>query len=192
MSTTATIPTYGKARILLGEDFIQPEELEAKGFGRAYSKEQLDKFRDTMPSEEVLKWCCDSACVLIAGPSYPIAYARTYAKFAKPDEADTHWIMLRKEPVPGSASKNWSEQQALLSEAEVTPNAAEVVWCLTAYRAVRGMYLLPNVSVRTSSLASEGQRVIVGNFDIKGVHIDYCGDDSRYFDVRLAAARKLD
>ncbi len=191
MSATETIPTYGKAHILLGEDFIQPEVLEAKHFGRTYSKEQLDQFRDTVPSEVVLKWCRDNAYVLIAGPNRPVAYARTYAKFAKPDEADTHWIMLRKEPVTGSASKSWGEQQTLLSENEVVPNAAEVVWCLTAYRAVRGMYLLPNVSVRTSSLASDGQRVIVGNFDVKGVHIDYCGDDSRYYDVRLASARKL-
>lgn len=190
MSAIETIATYGKARILLGDDFIQPEELEAKHFGRAYSEEQLNWFRETLPSEEVLKWCRDNGYVLIAGPNRPIAYARTYAKCAKPDEANTHWIMLRKEPVPGSASKNWSEQQALLTETEATPNAAEVVWCLTTYRVVRGIYLLPNVSVRTSSFASDGQRVIVGNFDVTGVHIDYCEDDSRYTDVRLSATRK--
>lgn len=68
--------------------------------------------------------------------------------------------MLRKEPVQGSTSKNWNEQQALLSENEVTPNVAEVAWCVTTYKAVRNTHLLPSVYVRTSSLDSGGRRVL--------------------------------
>jgi hypothetical protein len=111
-------------------------------------------------------------------------------KFARNDKADTRWIVVRKEPVPDSTSKTWSEQQALLSDVEVTPNAAEVVWVITTYKAVRDIYLLPNIYVRTSSVDSVGIRVYVGHFDDEGLDVYYWGDDDRPSTIGVSSARK--
>ena len=113
------------------------------------------------------------------------------SRIALADKVDTRWIMLRKEPVAGSTSKNWSEQQALLSDAEVTPNVAEVVWCVTTYKAVRNTYLLPDVYVRTSSLGSDGDRVYVSSFGAKALRVHRCGDDHRYAHLGVSAGRKF-
>ena len=86
--------------------------------------------------------------------------------------------------------KDWDEQQALLSEVEVTPNAAEVVWAVTTYKAVQGVYLLPNVYVRTSSLGSDGCRVRVGDFDAEGLSVGHFWGDFRDDDIGVSAARK--
>ncbi len=112
--------------------------------------------------------------------------------FAQNDKVETRWIMLRKEPVPKSTSKNWNEQQALLSDDEVTPNVAEVTWCVTTYRAVRNAYLLPNIYVRTStsSLDSGGSRVRVGGFDARGLYVSYYWNDSPHGTLGVSAVRK--
>ena len=121
-----------------------------------------------------------------------VFWVRWYSdqKFARNDKADTRWIIVRKEPVPDSTSKTWDEQQALLSDVEVTPNAAEVVWAITTYKAVRDIYLLPNIYVRTSSLDSGGDRVGVGDFDDKGLDVDGWRDDNRDSFVGVSSARK--
>jgi hypothetical protein len=92
-------------------------------------------------------------------------------KFARNDKAESVWIALRKKPVADSLSKNWSEQSELVVEPMTVPNAAEAVWGLTTYKAVRGVYLLPNLYVRTSSLDSGGDRVLVGLFDSGGLYV---------------------
>jgi len=98
--------------------------------------------------------------------------------------------MLRKEPIVNSTSKNWDEQQALFAEEEVTPNVAEVVWGVTTYKAVRGIYLLGSIYVRTSSLASGGDRVCVDGFGATGLSIGYCWGDDRRDLIGLAGSRK--
>ena len=177
---SAVTPNYDLARTILGKDFISPEEI-TKSRGVVYTKDQLAKFGETLPSQEVLVWCRDNGYMVVAGPNKPMSlleirdlkseylysktggwYAESKETFSRNDKADTRWIMVRKEPVAESASETWDEQQALLTEVEVTPNAAEVVWVVTTYKAVRGVYLFPNVYVRTSSLGSGGYRVYVG------------------------------
>lgn len=152
-------------------------------------------------------WCRDNGYMVVAGPNKPMSllevremksgyfYSKSggwYSdqKFARNDKADTRWIIVRKEPVPGSTSKTWDEQQALLSDVEVTPNAAEVVWAITSYKAVRDIYLLPNIYVRTSSLGSDGYRVFVGYFDDGGLFVDRWDGGSRVSDVGVSSARK--
>jgi len=199
-------PDYTLAQTILGKDFVTPEEV-TKSRGIVYTEDQMSKFGDTLPSQEVLVWCRDNGYMVVAGPNKPMSllevremksgyfYSKSggwYAdqKFARNDRADTRWIMVRKEPVPDSTSKTWSEQQALLSEVEITPNAAEVVWAITVYKAVRDIYLLPNIYVRTSSIASDGYRVYVGYFDDKGLDVDYWYDDHRYSTIGVSSARK--
>ncbi len=201
-------PNYDLARTILGKDFISPEEV-AKSRGITYTDDQLAMFGDTLRSQEVLIWCRDNGYMVVAGPNKPMSllairdlksdyfyskvggwYAESKETFSQSDKADTRWIMVRKESVPGSTNKNWAEQQALLSEVEVTPNTAEFVWVVTTYKAVRGINLFPNVYVRTSSLGSHGSRVYVGIFDAKGLDVGHCHGDRRDGYLGVSAARK--
>ena len=199
-------PDYTLAQTILGKDFITPEEV-SKSRGLTYSEDQLAKFGDTLPSQEVLVWCRDNGYMVVAGPNKPMSllevremksryfYSKSggwYSdqKFARNDKADTRWIIVRKEPVPESTSKTWDEQQALLSDVEITPNAAEVVWAITTYKAVRDIYLLSNIYVRTSSLDSDGDRVFVGGFDDRGLSVYIWYDVYRYSSIGVSSARK--
>ncbi len=203
---------YDLARAILGDDFISPEDIMKSRKSVVYTDDQLSEFWRTVPSQKVLEWCRDNGYMLIAGPSRPLSLREVrslkkdhfyrkkrgwYAKqaFAQSDKADTRWIMLRKEPVPQSTLKNRNEQQALLSDDEVTPNVAEVVWCVTTFKAVRDTYLFSSFFVRTSSLgsvgiSSVGNRVIAGIFGAEGLRVSYCWDDDRNGFIGVSVARK--
>lgn len=199
--------SYDLARHILGNDFISPKEVMSARDGVVYTDKQLTQFGETVPSQEVLEWCRDNGYMLVAGPNRPMSLLEVralrkdyfYSKevgwyaeqaFARNDKAETRWIMLRKEPVPQSTSKNWNEQQALLSDDEVTPNVAEVAWCVTTYKAVRNTYLLPSFYVRTSSLDSGGRHVDVYTIAAEGLGVDNCWGDNRFGDLGVSAARK--
>ena len=206
---TAVAPNYDLARTILGKDFISPEEIvEARG-AIVYTDEQLAKFGETLPAQDVLEWCRDNGMMLVAGPPQAMSlldirnlnpehfyskqggwYADDAQKFAANDKAETIWIALRKEPVKGSFSKNWAEQERLVKAPMIVPNAAEVVWCLTTYKAVRDIYLLPTLYVRTSSIDSDGGHVDVGDFDAKGLGVNGWTDSNRNDNLGVAAARK--
>src|SRR3989338_10917175 len=136
-------PDYALAKQILGDDFITPEEI-AKARGVVYSPEQIESLGNTIPPEDTLRWCRDNGFMLVAGPPRPMSlleirdlkneylysktggwYSNDKEKFSRDDKATTKWLKLRKGPVPNSTSKNWSEQQSLLSEVEYVPNAAE-------------------------------------------------------------------
>lgn len=204
---TAKALNYTRARTILGKDFISPEDIMKSRKGVVYTDDQLSWFGDTVPSQEVLEWCRDNGHMLTAGPNRSMSlleirslkkdyfYSKEggwYAEqaFAQNDKVETRWIMLRKEPVPQSTSKTWGKQQTLLNENEVTPNAAEVVWCLTTYKAVRNTYLLPSVDARTSSVDSVGHRVNVGIFDRHGLSVSYWWDGRRHDNLGVSSARK--
>ena len=118
-------------------------------------------------------------------------YSEKAQKFARNDKVEPVWIALRKEPVAHSLSKNWSEQSELVVEPMTVPNAAEAVWGLTTYKAVRGIYLLPNLYVRTSSLVSDGDRVSVGRFGCGGLRVSFYWDDLRFSSLGVSASRKF-
>lgn len=93
-----------------------------------------------------------------------------YAKceFAYEKNVTHDWLLLRKEPVPGSFSK-WSRQQErLLSDVERVPSVSELVWGITNYKAVRNVYLFSSMHVRTSTPTSPSYRVCIGYFDEEG------------------------
>jgi hypothetical protein len=205
---SAVTPNYDLARTILGKDFISPEEV-TKSRGVAYTDDQLAKFGDTLPSQEVLEWCRDNGYMIVAGPNKSMSllevrelkseyfyskqggwYTGASETFSRNDKVGTGWIMIRKDPVPESIGKNWNEQQVLLSEVEITPNAAEVVWAVTTYKAVRGVNLLPSPYVRTSSLDSVGRRVSVGYFDSGGLDVNVYWVNRRHDNLGVSAARK--
>ncbi len=205
---TATMPNYDLARTILGKDFISPEEI-MKSRGITYTDDQLVQLGSSLPPQEVLEWCRDHGYMLVAGPNKSLSllevrdlkseylytktggwYAETKETFSRNDKVETRWLMMRKEPINGSTSKTWDEQQSLLSDVEMVPNAAEVVWCVTTYKAVRGVCLFPNAYVRTSSLGSDGDRVYVGGFDATGLLVDSVFDSRRVGIIGLSGARK--
>lgn len=204
----AKVPNYDTARTILGQDFISPEEI-ATARGVTYTDEQLAKFGDSLPDQEALEWCRDNGMMLVAGPPKAMSlldvrsikadyfyskeggwYADKAQKFAKNDKAEPVWIALRKEPVADSRNKTWPDQQELVSAPMAVPNVAEAVWGITTYKAVRGVYLLPDVYVRTSSVDSGGNRVRVGDFDADGLRVDLYWDGHRDSDLGVSASRQ--
>lgn len=102
------------------------------------------------------------------------------------------WLAIRKTPISGSFEKTWAEQLQLLSGNEYTPNAAELVWFMTTYFAVRGIWLFKDVLARTMSLDAEGHHVYGGYFPSKGILLNnYYMDDRKECILGLAVAKRL-
>jgi len=206
---TAKAPDFTLARTILGDDFISPEEITAAR-GLTYTDEQIAELEQTLPSQEVLEWLRDNDFYLTAGSPSDMSlldirelerryfyskeggwYSEPSEAFARNDKVTCRWLMLRKGPMPNSMSKTWSEQDQLISDIEVVPNAAEQVWGMTVYKAVRDIYLLPDVYVRTSSVGSDGDHVYVGCFDGGGFGVDRWDDDNRGGRIGVSSARKF-
>lgn len=204
---SAKAPDYGLAHSILGADFITPEEVTKARPGIVYTAKQIRALAKSLPSEEVLKWCKENGYAVMPAPPTAMStldvreiqsahfYSKTggwYAdqKFAREDKTSFGWLLIKKTPVSNSTSKTWNEQNKLLSALEKVPNAAEMCWFITTYFEVRGVRLFEGVYVRTSSLDSDGFRVIVGGFGSDGLGVDGYWVDDRGDDIGLSAARK--
>lgn len=200
---TSKLPDYTEARSILGKNFISADQImTARGI--TYTEDQLIALGKSLPDKATLEAIRDAGMFLVAGPEIAMSmldvrdvftdyfcmrgphhdeegwYDDPTEKFARNDKiAALCWIAVKKEPVEDSLSKNWSEQQALVKEPMVVPNAAEATWALTCYKAVNDIYLLQDLYVRTSSEASDGNRVSVGNFDAYGLDVYGSRDDGR-------------
>ncbi len=108
----------------------------------------------------------------------------------KPGEIQLGWSIVKKELLNGSTSKNWQNQEALLKVyatdlskkgAQNTQvrrrTATEAVWDELLYYTNNKEQLLPAVVDWTSSRASDGDLVYVGNFDSDGLRVDHWGPD---------------
>jgi hypothetical protein len=203
----AKAPDYGLAQSILGADFITPEEVTKARGAIVYTVEQIAALAESLPSENVLKWCKENGYAVMPAPPTAMStldvreiqsahfYSKAggwYAdkKFAREDKTSFGWLAIKKTPVSNSTSKNWNEQNKLLSALEKVPNAAEMSWFITTYFEVRGVRLFEGVYVRTSSLNSVGGRVCVGGFDSDGLRVRDCWVDHRGDDIGLSAARK--
>jgi len=197
------------ARLILGDDYITPEEV-ANTYGVSYTDEQLEHFIYTLPDTQTILWLRANGYILIAGPPTELNllevreldnklfysktegwYAKDKEKFAKDDKiSDGEWLALRKEAVPNSFSKKWNEQQELITKVERVPNATEVSYAITAYYKVRGIYLLSEKYVRTSSIDAGGNHVFVGCFVEDGLSILNYWDDISGDNLGVSSARK--
>lgn len=200
---------YDIARLILGDDFITPEEV-ASARGLVYTDEQTEALEANIPSDEVIAWCRGNGYMLIPSPPEAMSLIAIrsinrelfYSKeggwyadqlFANQERTEAaSWLAIRKGNVPDSTGKKWKEQSALLSDVERVPNVAELSWALTTYKEVRGAYLMNGpVYARTSSLDSAGYRVYVGRFVSLGLGVYSCWDGSRCDHLGVASARKL-
>jgi len=199
---------HNRAKLILGKDFITTEEI-SQARNLAYNDEQLKMFADTLPSEEDIIWLRDNNYALVAGPPNPMSlieirdmkpeyfytktggwYSESKEEFSRNDKVLPAWLGLRKNPVPNSTSKNWDEQNSLLTKVERVPNSAETAWGITTYKAVCKIYLLKSIYVRTSSVPSGGDRVFLGCFDSDGFDVlDNYLDGYRLGGLGLASAR---
>jgi hypothetical protein len=102
---------------------------------------------------------------------------------------ETGWYLIRKDVVPDSRSKNWGEQQALLTSSEEVPSAGVMVQAIMLHFITTGKRLFENVYVRTSSVDSVGNRVNVGFFVAHGLIVDGW-DGERRSSIGLASSRK--
>ena len=204
---SAKAPDYGLAQSILGADFITPEEVTKARPSIVYTAEQITALAESLPSEDVLKWCKENGYAVMPAPPTAMStldvreiqsahfYSKTggwYAdqKFAREDKTSFGWLLIKKTPVSNSTSKTWNEQNKLLSALEKVPNAAEMCWFITTYFEVRGVRLFEGVYVRTSSLDSVGHRVDVGFFDSDGLIVSYYWDGRRHDFLGVSAARK--
>lgn len=207
---TPALSGYELAAMTLAEDFVSPEEITAARPGVRYSRQQLKIFQDTLPVCEELAWLRDNGFMLIAGPPRALSlldirkldpqyffprsggwYLSERERFSRNEKVVAKWLKLRKGPLPGSTSKSWDEQIALLSDAEYVPNDAELEWGVTTYKAVRGVYLFSKVYVRTASRDRVlNGHIYVGYFAENGLYISGYWDSSRSVPLGIASARK--
>ncbi|MBU1558171.1 hypothetical protein KKC45_04385 [Patescibacteria group bacterium] len=197
------------ASLILRDDFLSPEDV-AKVYGWNYSNEQLENFNETLPEFDELMWLKNNGYMLVAGPSTELNllqvrdldnqlfYSKTEVwyvedkhKFSSDDKVTAgQWLAVRKEAVPNSFGKNWSEQQELIKEIEYVPNASEVSYAITVYYKVRSIYLLRGKYVRTSSVDADGHSVHVGNFDEEGLVVGGYWGGGRGGFLGVSSARK--
>jgi hypothetical protein len=193
------------AREIMGKNFFGIEEV-IKHFGVNATKQQLAALAEVPFSEEVLKSCKDTH-VLVAMFPLSILDIRGIAKkqsdrtlfysqdwydkqaFAK-DKGEVGWQLVRKEPIANSTSKTWNDQQALLSKDEETPTARIVVYTMVGHFLATGERLFEKIYVRCVDLDSDGDRVLVGDFDAGGLGVGSWSDDDRSDRIGLSAARK--
>ena len=205
---SAKAPDYSLAQSILGADFITPEEVTKARPSIVYTDDQITALAESLPSEDILKWCKDNGYAVMPPPPTAMSTldvrgiwsARFYwkmggwyadQKFAREDKTSFGWLLIKKTPVSGSTSKTWNEQNKLLSALEKVPNVAEMSWFITTYFEVRGVRLFEGIYVRTSSLNSAGSRVYLGYFDADGLYVSDFWDGRRYSYLGVSAARKF-
>ena len=194
------------AREIMGKNFFGVEEA-IKHFGVNPSKQQLAALAEVPFSEEVLKSCNDTHILIAAfplsildirgiikkQPDRSLFYSHDWydkQAFAK-DKGEVGWQLVRKEPVVGSTSKTWNEQQALLSKDEETPAARIVVYTMVGHFLSTRERLFKKAYVRCVDLGSDGYRVYVGRFASGGLRVDGSWDGGRDGGLGVSAARKF-
>jgi len=192
-----------RAREIMSRNFFGIEEA-LKHFGVNPSRAQTAALSEVPFTEEVLSASKDTHVLVAVFPmsildirgkvERKLFYSHKdswYNKetFAK-DRGEIGWRLVRKTPVSDSTSKNWNEQQALLDKNEETPSAQVMVYTIIGHYLATGERLFENVYVRTSSVASDSNRVYVGSFDRGGLDVDRWWVAYRNGGFGVSSARK--
>lgn len=192
-----------RAREIMGKNIFGIEEA-IKHFGVNPSKRDLAYMAEVPFSEEVLSACKDTHVLVAVFPmsildirgkaergffySYEDAWYNKQS-FAK-DKGAMGWQLVRKTPIENSTSKNWNEQQALLSKDEETPKAQVMVYTIIGHYLATSERLFEKVYVRCVDLVSGGYRVFVGYFGARGLYVGRWGGSIRREYIGLSSARK--
>ena len=189
------------ARAIMGSAAIFPEDVTELMKVR-FSANQLTQLESIPFTEATLREVRDTH-VLIAG--YPLSildigkkvphlfYARGGGWYANEAFARKKvrlaWHLVRRDVVPGSTSKTFQEQTALLGSNDFVPRASEMTYAAILGLMATGKRIPENVYGRCEDIDSYGYRVYVG-FDSGGFSVSSYGDDGRFSHIGLAAARK--
>lgn len=179
-------------RVILGVDFISPEEMEHI-FSFKYSENELKQIRGTLPSEELIRHCYFNDYMLIAGPSDnlnllqiqkivqgkisisendPPWFVKTNERFAKQQVVrHCRWLAIKKHA--HSFGRTFEEQKEACPKDDVIPNVAEICYAFIAYHCLRGIRLLNDHYVRTSSISDVDQRGVIAGYQHKNI---FCVD----------------
>jgi hypothetical protein len=191
------------ARQIMGNNFFGVEEA-IKHFGVNPSRQQLAALAEVPWGKKILTSYKDTHVLTAVFPmsildirgkiERSLSYGHEDSWYNKETFAKKRgaigWRLVRKTPVQDSTSKNWNEQQALLSKSEETPSAQVMVYTIIGHYLVTDKRLFENIYVRTSSVDSGGNRVNVGHFDQGGFLIRGCWDGDRYGDLGVSSARQ--
>jgi len=199
---TSLNPQWLRAREIMGKNFFGVEEA-IEHFGVNPTRQQLAVLSEVPFSEAVLEETKNTH-VLVA--VFPLSILEIRGKvdsglfydqswynkelFAK-EHGEVCWQLVRKTPVDGSISKNWSEQQALITEDDEVPSARVMTYIIIGHYLATGERLFEHVYVRTSSVDSDGSRVSVGSFELTGLDVNDYWDDYRYDGLGVASSRKF-
>jgi hypothetical protein len=207
MYVVTNTPLERVTRLMLGGDLIVPQEIQRVYDNLVYSREQLALLKRTFPSDETIWWCHNNDYMLVAGPPRTLSlqdmralrpqyFYRQSGKcwfdehsFSKSERVPLRWLKIRKDATPETQCKGMDQQRTLLSEREVIPTAAEVVWATMVYKSVRHINLFTDTYVRTASIGDDGMRVHVGGNGTYGIGIGRSWDNDRHKYVGLATAR---
>lgn len=108
----------------------------------------------------------------------------------KPLYSSSHWLLLPKTILEGSRSKSFSEQKNMLSaycsSGYRLPRALEVATSLLSHYVRSGEYLYTHANsqgrwtyTRCSDLDQDGDFLVVGGFELSGLHVDSNFGDHR-------------
>lgn len=192
------------AREIMGKNFFGVKEA-IKHFGVKPTSQQLAALLEIPFSEAVLEQSKDTHVLVAVFPlsileirgkvKRELFFSHEDAWYNKQSFAKEHgeisWQLVRKTPVDDSTSKNWQEQQALLSKDDEMPSAQVMVYTIIGHYLATGERLFEHIYVRTSSVDSDGDRVLVGYFDSDGLVIYGWWDDGRDDFMGVSSARKF-
>ena len=164
---------------ILEDDFISPEEV-SKARGIIYPAFQRELLAGVIPQLEILRQCRDIGGVVVALPPSTRSllgtrmfnrelfyskkggwYSNDNEKFSHREKMGTGWLTIGKE-IPIVIDQRGSVRIA---------TAVEVAWLVTTVFETRGVHLLQDTFVKTSSRDSAGEFVFVGMFGSQGLHI---------------------
>jgi len=199
-----------RAREIMGENIFGIEEA-IKHFGVNPTRQQLAALSEIPFSEAVLEQSKDTHVLVAVFPlsileirgktehiklpnGQPLLYDQSWynnESFAK-ERGEVSWQLVRKTEVANSICKNWQEQQLLLGKDDEVPNAQVVVYTIIGHYLATDERLFEHIYVRTSCVGSNGGRVFVGDFDSRGLDVDYYyWDDGRRGRLGVSSARKF-
>jgi hypothetical protein len=193
-----------RAREIMGKNFFGVEEA-IKHFGVNPTRQQLAALSEIPFSEAVLEESKDTHVLVAVFPlsileirgkvEHKLFYSHEdawYNKQSFPKErGEVIWQLVRRTPVDNSTSKNWQEQQTLIAKDDEVPNAQVMVYTIIGHYLTTGERLFEHIYIRTSSVDSDGYRVLVGDFDLNGLFVSFHWDDDRNVFLGVSSARKF-
>lgn len=204
--------SQAKAREIMGKNFFGIEEAQ-KHFGLTLSKRQIAYMAEVPFLEETLRACKDTH-ILVA--YIPVSIVSVRAKTAGVKLPENHrmfygqdwydknevgngvsaleWHLVLKTSVPDSKSKTWTQQKEMVDTTNIdrVPEADVMVYTIIGYFLETGEHLFEKECVRTSTLASDGFRVSVGDFGSEALCVFGYWDSHRFGNLGVSAGRKIE